>query len=350
LKAPKIAIDGQLLLGTPTGIGEYLRELLPALRARSVHFDVLSQANYDPWRFDRRFIWDQCLLPRQAAPYPLLHCTAGTMPVLRRKRAVIVTVHDVAWLRVQRHARWYARAYFGDLMLREYRRARAIMTVSAFSRDELLSLGELDPEKIHIVRPGVSGDFMQLARCSERPRGTAPLILAVGTVEPRKNLALAIRALARMYDRRARLISCGPPTPYLTECKALARRLGVSERIEFRGYLSRQELLELYAVASIAVVPSLYEGFGLPAAQALVAGVPLIVAKTSSLPEIAGNDGYVLDPDDETAWSSKFDEICAHQALENGRAQRARGPAQERFSWAVHAAMVEELYRLAESS
>lgn len=332
------------MLGTPTGIGEYLHELLPALRARGVRFDVLSQQGYDPWRFDRRIIWDQCLLPQRAAPYSLLHCTAGTMPLLRRKRAVVVTVHDVAWLRVQRHARWYARAYFGDLMLREYRRARAILTDSAFSRDELLALGEFDPEKIHVVRLGVSGDFTKLARRCERPPSTAPLILAVGTVERRKNLALAIRALARMYDRRARLVSCGPPTPYLAECEALARQLEVAERIEFRGYVSRPELLELYAGATIAVVPSLYEGFGLPAAQALVAGVPLIVAKTSSLPEIAGNDGYVLDPNDERKWSSKFDEICAHQALENGRAERARASARERFSWAAHAARTEEIY------
>jgi glycosyltransferase involved in cell wall biosynthesis len=341
----QIAIDGQLMFGTPTGIGEFLHELLPALRALDVRFDVLSDESYDPWRFDRRFIWDQYFLPRAAEEYPLLHCCAGTMPFMRRKSKTLVTVHDVAWLRVQQHTKPYARAYFGAFMMHEYRRAQAILTVSEFSRSELLALGHFDPKKIHVILPGVSTDFMRISRRIERPRGSPALILAVGTVERRKNLTLAIRALARMNDHSARLISCGPPTPYLGECRELAQRLGIDDRVEFRGYVERRELLDLYTRATIAAVPSRYEGFGLAVAQALVTGIPLVVAATSSLPEIAGTDAYLLDPDDEHAWAQKFDEIIADEAAENTRAEKARAQSRTRFSWMNHAEATNRLYR-----
>lgn len=342
---PAIGIDTQLMHGTPTGIGEYLHGLLPALRAQSVTFDMLSKPDFDPWRFDRRVIWDQYILPRRALPYPLLHCTSGIMPFLRLDRATIVTVHDVAWLRVQQHARWYARAYFGGIMLRAYRRATAIITVSAFSRDELLSFGGFDPDKVHVVYPGVSADFTNIVRRMERPAHEAPIILSVGTVERRKNLALIIRALARMQHGRAQLYSCGPPTPYLEQCRALAQELGVSDRVHFLGYIDRAELLALYAKATVAVMPSVYEGFGLGAAQALVAGVPLIVANASSLPEITDGDARIVEASDVEAWAHELDEVIAQPHVANASAQSVRMRSRERFSWTQTATATAALYR-----
>ncbi len=343
---PDIALDGQLLCGTPTGIGEYLHGLIAALRAQGLSFDVLSESRCDPWRFDRRVWWDQVLLPARARRYRLLHATAGTMPLLPRSGATVVTVHDVAWLRVQEHARWYARHYFGERMLGAYRRAAAIITDSYFSRDELVSFPGIDPQSVHVVYPGVAEEYAQVIRNVDViVQAEQPLILAVGTVEARKNLAVVIRALAALENRQAVLVSCGPPTPYLAECQALAASLGVAERVQFRGYISREHLLELYAQAAVAVVPSRYEGFGLGAAQAVVAGVPLLVADTSALPEVAGDGAQILAVDDVAAWSAALDTILANPAQAIAGAQSGREAAYRRFSWAEAAARTAAVYR-----
>ena len=137
----RVGVDAQLVRGTATGIGEYVRGLVPALRARGIDVVELDFPALDPWRFDRRALWDQVLLPFAAARarVDVLHCAAGTMPPAATA-PIVVTVHDVAWLRVQSHARAYARAYFGAYMLARYRSAHGIVVDSAFSRDELLAV------------------------------------------------------------------------------------------------------------------------------------------------------------------------------------------------------------------
>ncbi len=198
---------------------------------------------------------------------------------------IVVTVHDVAWHAVQTHAPAYARYYFGAFSLRRYRGAAQIMVDSNFSRGALLELlGGYDAQRVRVVYPGVASDFCRLVR----PGGDGRTILAVGTVERRKNLEVLVRALAHLPG--ARLVAVGPPTPYARECAELADRLKVADRVELRGYVARSELLELYARSAVAAVPSRYEGFGYAAAQALCAGVPCVVSDRSSLPEVAGDD------------------------------------------------------------
>jgi glycosyltransferase involved in cell wall biosynthesis len=166
--------------------------------------------------------------------------------------------------------------------------------------------------------------------------------LAVGTVEPRKNLEVLVRALPALRDLR--LISVGPATPYRERCEVLARELGVSERIEFRGYVERAELLALYARALVCAVPSRYEGFGYGAAQALCAGVPLVCSNASSLPEIAGDAEPLLEPDDVAAWSAALASIAADPAAAETRAAARRAGARTRFAWAAAARATSDAY------
>ncbi len=169
------------------------------------------------------------------------------------------------------------------------RRAKRIVVDSEFSRGALLArLDGFDPERVSVVYPGVAAEFVNLAR----ERGDGRTILSVGTIEPRKNLALLVRALAQLPG--ARLVAVGPHTPYAQECAALARRLGVADRLEMRGYVSRAELLALHASCAVVAVPSSYEGFGYAAAQALCAGVPCIVSDRTSLPEVSGGDAPIV--------------------------------------------------------
>jgi len=338
----RIALDAQLAVGTATGIGEYARGLADALRAAGLDVVTLERPSFDPWRFDRRVIWDQVLLPSaaRAAQADLLHCASGTMPLFQPS-PIVVTVHDVAWLRVQEHTRPYARAYFGSFAVSQYRRARRAMVDSAFSGRELVALAGIDPARIDVVYPGVAGD---VAGISRRP-DAEPFILVAATVEPRKNLAVVIRALHQLPG--VRLVSTGPATPYRAECETLAAELGVSQRVEFRGYVPRAELLDLYARAAVVAVPSTYEGFGYGAAWALCCGAPLVAANAAALPEVVGNAAPLLAPHDETAWAATLAQLLANRPAAEARAAEAREPAIERFSWRAAATAALTCYRRA---
>lgn len=337
---PLVGIDAQLMLGTATGIGEYVRGLADALDATGARVVRLCEPRLDPWRFDRRVAWDQAVLPRAAAraKVDVLHCAAGTLP-LASPVPVVATVHDVAWLRVQAHARPYARWYFGRFQLARYRRAAAIFVDSFFSRDELLAVApELGAARVAVLYPGVANDLMAVVR---RP-AEAPTMLAVGTVEVRKNLGVLVEALPALPG--VRLVAIGPPTPYRDVVLARATELGVADRIELRGYVTREALLEAYATATVAAVPSRYEGFGYGVAQALCAGVPLVAAAAASLPEIAAGAAPLVAPDDRAGWIDALRAIVANREAAENAAAIGRVVARERFGWAVGAALARTTY------
>ena len=326
--------------GTATGIGEYVRGLVGALADTSITVVALESAALDPWRFDRRVLWDQVLLPIAAtrARVDLVHCASGTMPLVHTM-PIVATVHDVAWLRAQAHARPYARAYFGAFQLARYRAAARIVVDSTFSRDEILACVDLDPTRVDVVYPGVATDIMTVVR---RRDDVAPFVLAVGTVEPRKNLEVLVRALPDLPTLR--VVSVGPPTPYRERCLALARDLGVAQRLDVRGYVDRAEVLELYARATVAAVPSTYEGFGYGVAQALCAGLPTVAAATSSLPEVAGDTAELVAATDVAAWVRELGRIAADPTAADARAAACRAHACERFGWARAAREIAATY------
>jgi glycosyltransferase involved in cell wall biosynthesis len=334
----KVALDAQLCVGTATGIGEYVAGLSHALRRQQLDVVELKEPRLDPWRFDRRVLWDQAIMPlrARASKADLLHCASGTMPLFVGM-PVVVTVHDVAWLHVQAHARPYARYYFGRFSLGRYRHAAAIVVDSLFSRNALLEvLAGVDRAAVRVVYPGVAREFCHVARNG----GDGRTILAVGTVERRKNLELLIRVLPQL--RGARIVCVGPQTPYARECAELAEHLGVAERLELRGYVAREELISLYRDAAVVAVPSRYEGFGYAAAQALCAGVPCVVSDRTSLPEIVGNDAGIASIDDAVTWTAMLE--AALRGEWEPRAARARAGAIARFSWDASAGEVKRVY------
>jgi glycosyltransferase involved in cell wall biosynthesis len=239
---------------------------------------------------------------------------------------------------VQRHTRPYARYYFGTFALQRYRHAAAIAVDSAFSRGELLGVLDFPPERVHVVYPGVAEDFCALRR---RPSGER-VILVPGTVERRKNLEVLLRALRDLPE--ARIVSVGPSTAYREKCEALAKDLGVQDRLEFRGYVERSQLLELYATCAVVAVPSRYEGFGYAAAQALCAGTPVVVSDRSSLPEVVNGAAPIATADDEREWIGAIDEIFSNPQTAQSYAEEHRAAAIDRYSWNTSAAAMQRIY------
>lgn len=334
----RVALDTQLSVGTATGIGVYQRDLARALPGAGVEVRALQFSALDPWRFDRRVIWDQLILPVLAlrSGADVLHAASGTLPLLP-SIPTVVTVHDMAWLRVQAHTRAYARAYFGSFMRRLYRGAAAIVTDSHFARDEFVELAGAR-DNVHVVYPGVDERFAHIER---RPR-ERPLLLVAGTVERRKNLIRAIETLAHVPD--ADLIAVGPPTPYLDDVLQRVTDLGLEDRVTIRGYVEQDELDALYATATVALVPSRYEGFGYGVAEALCAGLPVIAARSSSLVEVAGTDAALVDPDDAAGWVDVLRTLLGEREAAEAHASRARTRALARFAWPRAAAECAAIY------
>lgn len=337
-----VALDTQLTVGTATGAGVYARDLAAALRAAGVDTRELRAPWLNPWRFDRRVLWDQALLPLAAARShaTVLHATAGTMPLLRTLPTV-VTVHDLAWHRVQSHTRAYARSYFGTLQSRAYRHAAAIVTDSEFSATEYRTL--VDPHAtVHVIHPGVDPRFATIDRHPTDP----PFALVVGTVERRKNLGILIEALPNIPDLR--IVSVGPPTPYADELRERAAQLNVANRIDFRGYVDEPTLDALYTTATLALIPSTYEGFGYALAEAMCAALPAIAADGSSLPELAtiapGAPIPLLAPNDPTAWSDAIAEVLRTRDAAQRRATAIRPHAILAFSWSAAAQAMRAIY------
>jgi glycosyltransferase involved in cell wall biosynthesis len=333
----RVALDTQLAVGTATGVGVYARDLARALPAANVEVRALALPWFDPWRFDRRVIWDQALFPLLAlrSGADVIHATAGTMPVCA-PLPVVVTVHDMAWQRVQEHTRGYARAYFGTLMRARYRHAAAVIADSQFSAGEVRELaGRPD---VHVVYPGVNERFAQVRRAPAE----APFALVVGTVERRKNLLRAIETIAAVPGLR--LVAVGPSTGYADEVRARIADLGIGARVELRGYVGTAELDALYASAALALVPSRYEGFGYALAEALCAGLPVIAARSSSLIEVAGDDAPLVDPDDGAGWIDATRALLADRTAADARASAARPRAIVRFAWSTAAAACAAVY------
>ncbi|MDQ6941162.1 MAG: glycosyltransferase family 4 protein [Candidatus Eremiobacteraeota bacterium] len=333
-----VALDTQLAVGTATGIGVYQRDLANALRAENVDVRELHAPRLNPWRFDRRVLWDQVLLPLQAARSGarLLHASAGTMPFIRTL-PTIVTVHDLAWHRVQSHTRAYARTYFGKLQARAYKHAAAIICDSNFSANEYRELVDASAQ-IDVVYPGVDARFARIERFPD----PAPFALVVGTVEERKNLLVLIEALPSLPALR--IIAVGPPTPYADAVRARAAELNVTDRVELRGYVEREQLDRLYACATCALIPSRYEGFGYALAEAMCAGIPAIAARSSSLVEVAADDVPLVKPDDITAWVDAIGALLADGDAAQQRADALRERAIARFSWGTAASQMLAIY------
>jgi glycosyltransferase involved in cell wall biosynthesis len=324
-----VALDTQLAVGTATGIGVYERDLEAALRADSVDVRALREPRLDPWRFDRRIVWDQLLLPLYAARSgaAVLHAASGTLPLIRTLPTV-VTVHDIAWLRVQSHTRPYARAYFGALQSRAYRTAAAIVCDSHFSAAEYRSLVD-ERAQPDVVYPGVDPRFAALPR---RP-DSAPFALVVGTVEARKNLLTLIEALPALPTLR--IISVGPHATYADQIRTRAAELHVADRVVLRGYVTASELDDLYTRAACALVPSRYEGFGYALAEAMCAGLPTIAARSSSLVEVANDAVPLVDPDDITAWIDAIRTLLDNRDDAERKAASLRVSTIARFAWST---------------
>jgi glycosyltransferase involved in cell wall biosynthesis len=336
----RLALETQFALGTPTGLGVYAGRLAAALRARGdVEVIDIADPALDIWRFDRRLWWDQVRAPAlaRAARADVAHFTGGTLP-WRTPHPCVLTLHDLTWLRAANRGRAYVRWYFGSFQPGLARRADAIVVDTDAARADVADGLRVDAQRITVAGAGVDERFSAVSRAPAQP----PLVLAVGTVEQRKDLLTAVRAVARIDGLR--LISVGMRTPYEDDVRREIERLGVGARVELRGYASDESLLALYGQACALIFPSRYEGFGLPPLQALAAGLPVVASRIPVLEEVLGDAVLYASPGDDAAFASALETILAGGQAVEQRVARGRARAAT-FAWPAVAEKMMSVYR-----
>jgi glycosyltransferase involved in cell wall biosynthesis len=378
----RVGINAHLLAFTSNyrqaGLSRYIYELLLKLPQAEPHIKLtaftgngpispdflagmprnlkLSQSRLPTVKAPVRIAWEQAVLPFAAAGarLDLLHCPVNVRPLFS-PCPVVITIHDLIFLRYPQGFHPAKRAYLAAMTGWSARHAAHIIAVSEATRQDVIKLLGVRPGRVTTIHNGVGEQFKPVPQ-DERDRFRAQkgisgrILLYVGTLEPRKNLAMLLNAFRPIAGDPAfsdlTLVIGGSKGWYYDEIFSTAERLGLASggRVRFLGRVPDEELALWYNVASVFAYPSIYEGFGLPPLEAMACGTPVVVANTSSLPEVVGDAGELAGPEDVGAWSRALRSLLAdrERAGEMGR----RGMSQARkFSWDRAARETAQVYR-----
>jgi len=372
MRGKRIAFDARYISDRYHGIGRYAFCLLEALvdaapemtfvvfrgREKDSRFDwesLASRRNIEilagPWPL----YWphEQVLWPRllQRARVDLFHTPYFVVPLLSRI-PVINTIHDLIFERYPEYMpiKW-SRPYYRLLMESATRRAQQIVAVSQSTAEDLGHYYGTDGDRVVVIPEGVDlrfrpiGDAVALEQLRARYNLLRPFVLAVGTRRPHKNFGRLVQAYGLLSDAAGfDLVFVGPADArFSDQARQVAQSSALNGRVKFLEWVPEADLPGLYTLADLAVIPSLMEGFGLPALEAMACATAVVAADTSSLPEVVGEAGVLIDPYDvahlaDTMGQLMGDPLRREQLGKSGRA-RAAG-----FRWDETARQILKIY------
>jgi len=355
----RIGINALYLI--PGGVGgteTYLRNLVAALEARAAGREIVVftnretgllgarcavqpvQARIRPWRI----AYEQCLLPVALARHGIdVVLNPGfTMPIAAAIPQVTV-FHDLQHMRHPEYFRWFDLPFWRLLLRASARRSTRLIAVSEATRQDLLKYYGRDAA---VVPHGVEEEFFAIAARRE----PGDFLFYPSTTHPHKNHVRLLRVFARLRrDHPAlRLALTGVRGFAESSVRRAIRELGLEESVECRGWIPREELLELYRCARGFVYPSLFEGFGMPVLEALAAGVPAACSGIEPLRSLASGHALLFDPEDDDSMLDALRRLLAGEAPKTGAAYARQ------FTWGRAAELtlqvLEDAYRRKSSS
>ena len=352
----KIGMDCQAFgAGVRHGFTTYVGNLLAALRRRYPENEFLEwPCRYHAgWRMPHQLLWDQGRIPWRAllGSVDVIHQPAFS-GALCRAQPLVLTVHDLLYVR---HPEWLptgrARWYWATWIPLTARHASAVIAPSEATKQDLVSLAGVSPDRVSVVPHAVDPLFQrpseQAARAYRERQGlTDPYVLYVGAIDRRKDWTGLLKAFAQL--RRTypsiRLVIAGHVSGQRSDLVEAMHLADLGSAIVLAGHVPDQDLPSLYAGAELFVYPSWWEGFGLPPLEAMAMGVPVVVYKTSSLPEVVGDAGILLDaPYAHTALAEDMERLMADQTARRQMIERGFRQA-ARFSWSRAAEQTMAVY------
>ncbi len=345
-------VNGRYLTQKATGVHRYAFEICNKLHEMGVDFHVaVPQEIHPDYTFDFKTVkcgslnthlWEQVSLPRYLKKLgnPLLISFTGCGPLMYNNQ--IMTIHDVSH---ERYPQWFSKNYYRFyhyMMPRIGRKAHAILTVSEFSKREIVETLGLDAGKIHVVHSNVpfhdkpSED--EILNYRRNPSGDR-YVIAVSSMDPRKNFERLVDAFNKIDDKSVKLYIIGMSfkafnTPDLQKL--------IGENVFLPGYISDDALQNMYQNAILSVYPSLYEGFGLPPLESMTYGCPAINSDIPALREVSEDAALYIDPYDVGDMAMKINKLLADESLQQDL--RVKGLEQiKKYSWEKSAGQVYEL-------
>ncbi|SEB12912.1 glycosyltransferase family 4 protein [Pedobacter hartonius] len=341
-----IGFDGKRAANNLTGLGNYSRSLIlqlseffhqnqyfvytPKVKSAKQISSLFEKENIHPrlpkWG-QPGFWWRSVGLRSQLQKddIAIYHGLSNEIPfgMHSGRPKTVVTIHDLIFLRLPRNYKYIDRTIYNFKSKYACKYADLIIAISEQTRRDIIELYQADPAKIEVVYQTCDDSFKELLPADfketirKKYRLPEKYILNVGTIEPRKNLLLIVRALVNV-PQHVKLIVVGKKQAYATQVMAEIERLGLNERVTFLKDIPFSDLPAIYQLASVFVYPSFYEGFGIPVIEALYGGVPVIAATGSCLEEAGGPNSLYVDPDNASALTIavntvlKSPELAAH--------------------------------------
>ena len=348
----RIGIDYTAAVQQRAGIGRYTRGLVRALAEvdrgnEYVLFAAVSgrqPAEMDwPQNFRMRkvplsdhtvaILWHRLRLPLPIEALigviDIFHSPDFVLPPTRA--GTILTVHDLSFLRHPECADPNLRAYLNKAVPRSVHRADVVLADSQNTKDDLVELLGVNPDKVEVVYPGVEGCFrpiedeVLLEGVRRRYNLPSRFILSLGTLEPRKNFARLIEAFANLQSaicNLQHLVIAGGEGWMYEPIYAKVKELGLGDSVLFLGFVPDEDLPALYNLADLFVYPSLYEGFGLPPLEAMACGVPVVASTRPSLPEVLGQAALLVDPLDVEGLAAAMERALEDEGLRETMVKR----------------------------
>lgn len=349
----RIGVDARLADYVVGGIARYTEQLLGAMVALDTEHTLVALRSRTPKVVPPVIVADESIFIRtpphhrierfalswelRSARLDLLH-SPDFIPPRRAGWRSVITVHDLAFLRMPGLLTGQSRRYYGGIH-RAVEEADAVITVSQATADDLIRLVHAPPGKVHVVYEAPDVSLHRIPReaaaatVRERFGLEGAYALFVGTLEPRKNIPALVQAFAQVRrDFPVRLVLAGS-SGWLSEgIFKSVREQAFADGVVFLGGVDQADLQPLYCAADVLVLPSLYEGFGLPAVEAMACGTPVVVANTGALPEIVGEAGVQVRPEDPSDIAAGLGWVLGNPTFREALIERGIERAAS-FSW-----------------
>ncbi len=366
----RIGFDVTAALAQGGGIGRYTRELIHALVAADTDnsyrlfsarppteppvpnsLPVAPHVTHRPAPVDEAWLyrlWYRLRLPvavqTVTGPIDLFHSPDFVLPPTSGHIPTLLTVHDLSFVHFPETFPARLVDYLNRVVPWSVARATHVLADSQATSDDLQRVWGVSADKITVLTSGVNArfqpetDITRIAAVRRRyDLGETPFFLSVGTVQPRKNYQMLVRAFRGVADRLPHQLVIAGGRGWLVEALLEEiERQGLSDRVQLVGFVDDEDLPALYSAATALVFPSLYEGFGLPLLEAMACGTPVVSSDASCLPEVMRTAdetfGLLLDPNDEPGWTAAMIALAHDDALRADLSTRGRVRAGQ-YAW-----------------
>jgi glycosyltransferase involved in cell wall biosynthesis len=285
-----------------------------------------------------RIVWEQLIWPWQNWRHQVdvLHSMAFVLPFASTKPA-IVTVYDLSFLHFPANFPAAQRLYLTSQTRRSVKKAKRIITISQSGKQDVHQFFGVPLHQIDVVCPGVDAMYRRLPEDAvnvfkKKMEINGRFILHVGTLQPRKNIPVLLDAFAKLDDPELQLVLVGGKGWLFDSIFARVKALNLEARVHFTGYAPDEDLPWWYNAADLFVLPSQYEGFGMPIVEAMACGTPVIAANNSSLPEAAGQAGQLFTPNDVDDLAERMANVLYNPQISDKMRQLGIDHAHS-FSW-----------------